>query len=107
MRPILAETRLRLVVAIERGKSAPLQVLLFFAEIACLIMRPPHKGEPMLSRDQIDNIVDSLHTKQMQRGVESGEAEDTFFARPNEKCVIFQINCYNLMLDYMRATGNA
>lgn len=53
----------------------------------------------MLTTDQMDEILTSLYVKQNERFFKSNESAEVFLARPEEKCVSFQIRLYMLMLD--------
>jgi len=53
----------------------------------------------MLTITEMDAILTSLYTKQNRRFLESSESAEVFLARPEEKCVSFQIRLYILILD--------
>lgn len=55
----------------------------------------------MLTINEINEIVDSLTTRQADRLMKSHANVTAFLARPEEKAVSFEIDCYNSMLAEM------
>lgn len=55
----------------------------------------------MLTIDEINEIVDSLTTRQADRLMKSHSNVTAFLARPEEKAVSFEIDCYNAMIAKM------
>ena len=60
----------------------------------------------MLTLIEIAEIVDSLTDRQARRLVESNLDVETFLAQREEKCVTYEINCYNYMIADMESLLN-